>query len=94
MSEVQVHRPAEQELQELDVYSWPTWGCEISAFDWVYEQRELCYFLEGQVRIWHDGEYVAELGPGDLATFPQGYKCRWEVMERINKHYRFEEEKA
>jgi uncharacterized cupin superfamily protein len=90
MCEVQVRRPEEQELAELGVRSWPTWGCEVSAFPWEYDQREICFFLEGRVKVWHEAQCVAELEPGDLAIFPQGFKCRWEVLERVRKHYRFE----
>lgn len=31
----------------------------------------------------------AQVGKGDLVTFPEGMGCTWEVHEAIKKHYKF-----
>ena len=35
------------------------------------------------------GGRAVELGPGDLATFPEGLDCTWKVERPVRKHYRF-----
>lgn len=67
----------------------PTWSCDVGAFDWYYDQSETCLLLAGEVEVTTaDGERV-RFGAGDLVTFPQGLKCRWDVRQPVRKHYRF-----
>ena len=83
-----VEQPEVRRLKILDVISWPIWTKEPSTFEWRYDEREMCYFLEGEVVVKTDrGEVV--LRPGDLATFPQGLSCTWHVSKAVRKHYRF-----
>ena len=57
MSKVKVEKGTPEKLQELDVESWGTWGCEVSKFDWEYDSKETCYLYEGQVEVTgEDGE--------------------------------------
>lgn len=88
MSRIQVLRPGPGELDRLGVAGWEIWTCEPSTFDWHYDDRETCYFLEGRVTVTAEGEAVT-FGKGDLVTFPQGLSCTWTVQERVKKHYRF-----
>jgi uncharacterized protein len=61
----------------------------VSVFDWEHDATEICYVMEGEVKVTtSDGEAV-QFGPGDLVTFPRGLKCSWEVRKPIRKHYRF-----
>jgi len=85
---VKVEKPDQKRLDSLGVFSWPIWTKEPSSFDWHYDEREICYFLEGDVSVkTADGE--VSFGKGDLVTFPQGLSCTWIVKKAVRKHYRF-----
>ncbi|WP_017941843.1 MULTISPECIES: cupin domain-containing protein [unclassified Thioalkalivibrio] len=85
-----IHRPDHDHLERLGVFDWPVWEKEVSTFPWRYDEREVCYILEGQVTVTPDGggEPVT-VGEGDLVTFPEGMDCTWEIHRDIRKHYRF-----
>ena len=84
-----IENRTQQDLAAEDVFSWPIWTKETSAFDWNYESREQCYFLEGKVMLeTENGTY--EFGKGDFVTFPKGMKCVWNVIEPVKKHYKFD----
>jgi len=88
--EAKVERPNEECLVNLGVRSWPIWEKEESSFDWYYDQKEVCYFLEGEVEIeLSDGRKI-KVEKGDLATFPKGLSCKWHVKKKVRKHYNFE----
>ena len=80
--------PSKERLETLDVFSWPIWSCEASVFSWSYEQREVCYLLEGSVVVTPEGGAHVELCAGDLVIFPAGMSCQWEVEKPVRKHYR------
>ncbi|GIL56013.1 hypothetical protein Vafri_11486 [Volvox africanus] len=85
-----VHRqPAEDVIKAKGVRSWPTWGCGVSKFSWTYQENETCYILEGKVIVTPDGSEAVEINAGDLAIFPAGMSCIWNVKAPINKHYNF-----
>ena len=88
MSEIEVRQPSKEELDEMNVSSWPTWGCDVSSFDWSYPERETGYILEGEVQVLVDGQVAAELKPGDLVVFPEGLSCHWRVTKPVRKHYK------
>ena len=73
----------------MGVLSWPIWTCEISEFDWEYDQQESCLLLEGEVAVKSDNKEV-KLGAGDFVVFPRGLKCRWKVIKPVRKHYSFD----
>jgi hypothetical protein len=85
---IQVRRPSPEELKSLGVHSWPTWGCEVSTFDWKYGDQETCYLLEGQVTV-EAGDERVTFGKGDLVVLPKGLSCVWNVTAPVRKHYRF-----
>ncbi len=37
----------------------------------------------------HSGGEPVEIKAGDLAVFPEGMSCTWDVKKPINKHYKF-----
>lgn len=85
---IKIERPTSEQLKELGISSWYSWECEPDAFDWEYTMEEMAYFFEGRVKvITHYGE--VEIKAGDLATFPEGLKCQWKVLEKIRKVYKF-----
>ncbi len=85
---IQVEQPGPEQLRALNVSAWPVWECEPSTFDWFYDEREVCYILEGRVTV-KTPETEVSFGKGDLVTFPQGLSCVWTVSEKVRKHYRF-----
>ena len=84
--EILVKKPTEKERE--DMLALPTWGCEISEFNWHYDQEETCLLTEGEVEVTHSGG-SAKFGAGDLVTFPQGMSCVWKVSKPVKKHYIF-----
>lgn len=89
MARIKIEKPDQKKLDSLGVKSWSPWGCDVSTFDWAYDSDEVCYILEGKVKVKTPEEEV-EINKGDLVTFPRGLKCTWNVLEKIRKVYRFE----
>ena len=88
ISGIKVERPTEQQLKALNVSSWPIWTKEPSTFTWHYDEMETCYFLEGAVLVKTAAGEVS-IGKGDLAAFPKGLDCTWQITTAVRKHYRF-----
>ena len=84
--QITVRKPTEAEIAEYRLK--PTWGCEVSEFDWYYDSRERCILLEGEVTVEFDGGSVS-FGAGDFVEFPQGLSCVWKVSKPVRKHYVF-----
>ncbi len=89
MDKILIERPDEKKLESLRVDSWPIWEKEVSKFDWYYDTNEICYILEGEVRVEPENGEAVEFGPGDLVTFPKGMKCVWDIRKPVRKHYKF-----
>jgi hypothetical protein len=66
MDRIKLSRPTPEQVDQMGVFSWGTWGCEVSAFDWEYDAAETCYVLEGEVVVKTDDQQV-HIKPGDLA---------------------------
>ncbi len=84
------HNPAQERLDALDVARWPTWGHGAATFAWHYDETETSYFLTGEVVVTPDGGEPVTIRQGDLATFPAGMSCTWEIRQAVRKHYRFD----
>ena len=87
---ITVEKPTPEKLESLKVLSWSIWTKEASSFDWQYDEKEVCFFLEGEVTVKTPFETVS-FGKGDLVTFPQGLSCTWYVQKDVRKHYKFGE---
>ena len=85
---IEVVKINDSEIAEKDVLAWPLWACEVSEFDWEYDQQESCLLLEGEVEVKSNFETV-KFGGGDFVVFPKGLKCRWKVIKPVRKHYSF-----
>ena len=79
----------ESTVEGLGIKNWPIWTCEVSTFDWTYDDKETCLLLEGEVTVTPDGGQPVKFGAGDLVIFPEGMNCRWVVHYAVRKHYRF-----
>lgn len=88
LMKVSVEKPTTEELQKLNLFSWPIWECQPSTFDWHYDEQETCYILEGKVTVETDAGSVS-FEKGDLVVFPKGLSCKWVVHEKVSKHYKF-----
>jgi uncharacterized protein len=84
-----VHHPTEDELKKLGVKQWGIWTKEESEFPWHYDEKETCFFLEGDVVVIPENGEPVEMGAGDLVTFPEGMACTWKVRKAVKKHYCF-----
>lgn len=85
------HKPSPAKLDVLGVEYWPVWKKEVSSFPWRYEQGETCYILRGRFVVKPEGGEPQEFRRGDLIAFPAGLTCTWEVLEPVEKHYRWDE---
>ena len=79
----------ETTIQELGIKNWPIWTCDVSSFNWTYEDQETCLLLEGEVTVTPEGGTPVQFGAGDLVVFPAGMDCRLDVQKAVRKHYRF-----
>ena len=83
---ITVRKPTEQE--KINMQSKPTWGCEVSEFDWYYDSEETCLIIEGEVVVSHAAGEVS-INAGDYVVFPKGLSCVWKVTKPVKKHYIF-----
>ncbi len=89
MEEIKIeHMPDKEHLKRQGVFSWPVWTKEASEFPWKYDDKETCYFLEGNIIVVPDGGKPVEIGKGDFVTFPAGLSCIWKIREAVKKHYK------
>jgi len=86
---IQVEKPSEKRLLELNVKSWPIWEKGISEFPWEYDDTETCYILEGDVIVTPEAGAPVRFGKGDLVVFQTGLKCTWKINSPVKKHYKF-----
>ena len=86
---IQVEKPSEKRLLELNVKSWPIWEKGISEFPWEYDDTETCYIIEGDVIVTPETGDPVRFGKGDLVVFQTGLKCTWKINSAVKKHYKF-----
>jgi len=55
---------------------------ETGSAEWYFDEKTVCLVLEGKAIVEHYGERIPIEG-GDLATFPEGFRCQWEVVEPV-----------
>mmetsp|Transcript_51004 Transcript_51004/g.124278 ORF Transcript_51004/g.124278 Transcript_51004/m.124278 type:complete len:96 (+) Transcript_51004:343-630(+) len=84
---ITVKKPDEKEKEIAS--NWPTWGCEASKFPWSYGESETCLLITGEVVVTPDGGEPVEIKAGDMATFPAGMSCTWDVKKAVKKYYKF-----
>lgn len=85
------HKPSPAKLDVIGIDGWPLWKKEPSTFPWHYEKTETCYVQRGRFIVTPDGGEPQTFGRGDLITFPAGLSCAWEILEPVEKHYRFDD---
>jgi len=64
-----------------------------STFPWHFDMLEKAYVFEGTATLTADDPEKhgapVKIGPGDLVTFPKGWRGTWEVHEMLRKRYAF-----
>ena len=91
MSQITVEKMTKEEARaQYGIDSWSPWECEPSEFDWEYSSTEKAYVFEGKVKLAAEDGEVAEFEGGCFVTFAQGLKCKWQVLEKVRKVYKFE----
>ncbi|MBV5309487.1 cupin domain-containing protein [Chromatium okenii] len=84
------HKPSPAKLEVIGIDGWPMWKKEPAQFAWHYDRTETCYVLRGRFTVTPNGGEPETFGRGDLITFPAGLSCTWDVLEAVEKHYRFD----
>ncbi len=84
----EVKKLSKEELDKLNIYSWPVWIKEESEFNWHYSEKESCYILEGDVEVSYKGGKV-NFKEDDFIVFPEGLDCVWKIKKAVKKHYKF-----
>ncbi len=85
---ITVEKLSPEEQKRRGIPSWPIWECEVSRFDWHYEQTEECLLIKGEVVV-ETSEGTTHIKAGDYVTFPQDLSCVWDVKQPVKKHYTF-----
>ncbi|SHH19751.1 cupin domain-containing protein [Thermosipho atlanticus] len=86
--EIRIKKLSDKEIEELGIKNWPIWTKEVSVFDWYYDEKEKCYFLEGEVEVETQDGKTYTIKKGDFVEFPKGLKCIWKIKSPVRKHYK------
>ncbi|WP_348944280.1 cupin domain-containing protein [Chitinibacter sp. FCG-7] len=90
MHRIHIERAISAERQtELGIKRWPVWEKEVSTFPWTYDCSETCWLIEGEVIVTPNGGKPVTMYAGDLATFPAGMSCTWQITAPLRKHFQF-----
>ena len=63
------------------------WECTAGPSHWALETNEAVYILSGRMTVTPDGGQSQDIGPGDTAVFPRGWRGNWQIHETIRKLY-------
>ena len=76
---------------QYGIKNWPIWQCEPSTFRWNYNEKEICFIIEGEANIKTEEGESFFIQSGDLIEFPEGLSCEWQIIKSIKKHFRLGE---
>ncbi len=65
----------ENTYEDLGIKNWPIWDCDVSYFDWTYEDKEIPLLLLGEVTVTPDRAEPVKCCEGNLVIFPARMKC-------------------
>ncbi len=63
------------------------WSSGVGAFRVSYSEEELCFLLEGRIRLTDSSGAAREFGPGNAFVIPAGFEGVWETLEPAKKIY-------
>jgi uncharacterized cupin superfamily protein len=61
------------------------WRCSAGAFEWIYDDEETIYILDGGMRLTYPNGEVREVSKGDVVYFPAGTSAHWEIASHVEK---------
>ena len=76
---------------QYGIKNWPIWECQPSNFPWYYNQKDICFIVEGEANIKTEAGEIYFIQSGDLVEFPDGLSCEWQIIKSIKKHFRLGE---
>lgn len=90
-----VEKASVNDIKALDVSTWSTWSSAENPKYAVnklkskeYEVNEVCYIDKGKFEITPgNGATATTVQAGDFVVFPKNFKCTWEVIEPVSKHW-------
>jgi uncharacterized cupin superfamily protein len=62
------------------------WQCTPGVFNYTHTD-ETATLVAGRVTVTFEAGEPLELGPGDIAFFPEGSTTKWEVHETVRKSF-------
>jgi hypothetical protein len=68
-------------------FSAGIWASSVGGFKVSYSEVELCFLLEGRVRLTDNSGAVREFGPGSAFVIPAGFEGVWETLVPVKKIY-------
>ena len=67
---------------------WDSKGEPKKKFPYAYPKEERVLIISGKATLTPDGgEPPFTIGAGDAVTFHAGFKCKWHVLEPMQKHF-------
>ena len=63
------------------------WQCTPGPSHWSLETTRSSTWSSGRMTVTPDGGEPAEIGAGDIAVFPKGWKGTWDIHETVRKVY-------
>lgn len=65
------------------------WACEPGAWRIVFADSKEEFFcvLQGRVRLSDEAGLAVEIGPGEAAVIPAGFRGVFEVLEPVRKYF-------
>jgi uncharacterized cupin superfamily protein len=61
------------------------WRCSAGAFEWIYDDEETIYILDGGMRLTFPDGRIREVSKGDVIYFPAGTRARWDIPSHVEK---------
>jgi uncharacterized cupin superfamily protein len=61
------------------------WRCSAGAFQWIYDEEETIYILDGGMTLTFPNGEVREVGQGDVVYFAAGTVARWDIASHVHK---------
>lgn len=84
---MKVSEPTSKIIKETQ--TWGIWEKEPSEFSWYYDEKEVCFILEGKANVKAKEGKEISFGKGDLVEFDKGLECVWTITEHIRKRFKF-----
>lgn len=80
--------PSPRKLEEAAICGCPCATDPVSVQNRRYPRLETTYLLSGRAEITREDGQTVVIQAGDLVTFMPGTRCRWDITEKIERHYR------